>query len=41
MTITFTFAINWSGDGVTWIDESANVLSSHLQLGMHDRYEGH
>ena len=40
MAITFAFQFNWSGDGVTWIDESTNVWGCDIHAGMHDRVSG-
>ncbi len=34
MSITFAFQFNWSGDGVTWIDESVNIWGCDLRVGM-------
>ncbi len=40
-TITFAFLVNWSADGVTFIDESAYIFHLHLSIGMRDRYVSH
>ncbi len=34
MPTSFRFEVNWSGDGVTFSDESANVLQAQVKLGM-------
>lgn len=37
-TMTFALLINWSGDGTTFVDESAYLLNAHVQIGMRDRH---
>lgn len=34
MPTSFLFEFNWSGDGTTWIDESANVFGAKIAAGM-------
>ncbi len=34
MPTTFLFEFNWSGDGITWIDEAANVFGAKIESGM-------